>query len=124
MESKMFMDYKYDYLEKINLSDVVAVDDNVWFSQTLCRVNSSIVRVGVFVEGEFPMHSHKDDDELFFVIDGCITIQTETDSFTLNKYEGVCVPKGVMHRPIVREKSVVLMVENDDVELFGSTGSE
>ena len=36
-----------------------------WFNQTLCKVNDSVVRVGI-IEGEYHWHKHDNDDEFFF----------------------------------------------------------
>ncbi len=119
---QMQMNYKYDYLEKISIEDTIKGQEEFWFNQTLCKVNGSILRVGVF-EGEFPMHKHDEDDEVFFVLEGSIVIETEKENFILNKQEGMCVPRGVMHRPVAKEKAVVLMVENDGINPFGNRES-
>ena len=115
---KLQMDIKYDYLEKINVPQIVESTQDKWFNQSLCQVNSSVFRLGIF-EGEFHMHKHEKDDELFFVIDGSIVLETENGNFTLNQYEGVCVPKGVMHRPIAQQKALVLMIENLGIDPIG-----
>lgn len=114
----MQMDVKYDYLEKIQVSEIVSGCNEKWFNQTLCKVNSSVLRLGIF-EGDFHMHKHDNDDEVFFVLQGSIVLETEDDSFELNENEGICVPKGVMHRPIAKEKAIVLMIENEGIEPVG-----
>lgn len=114
---KMQMDVKYDYLEKINVPEIVKNCTDKWFNQSLCNVNSSVFRLGIF-EGEY--HLHKHDDEVFFVIEGSIILETEKGNFELGQYEGVCVPKGVMHRPIAKNKAVVLMIENIGIDPIGN----
>lgn len=116
---KLQMNLKYDYLEKISVPDIVKECKDKWFNQSLCQVNSSVFRVGIF-EGEFHMHKHENDDEVFFVIEGGIVLETENGNFELNQYEGVCVPKGVMHRPIAKNKAVVLMIENLGIDPVGN----
>lgn len=116
---KMQMDVKYDYLEKINVPDIVKNCTDKWFNQSLCNVNSSVFRLGIF-EGEYHLHKHDHDDELFFVIEGSIILETEKGNFELGQYEGVCVPKGVMHRPIAKNKAVVLMIENIGIDPIGN----
>ncbi len=119
MDYKMQMDIKYDFLEKIDVPEIVRNCSDKWFNQSLCNVNGSVFRVGIF-DGEYHLHKHEDDDELFFVIDGSIVLETERGNFTLGQYEGVCVPKGVMHRPIAENKAVVLMIENSGIDPIGS----
>ena len=116
---KMQMDVKYDYLEKINVPEIVKNCTDKWFNQSLCNVNSSVFRLGIF-EGEYHLHKHDHDDEVFFVIEGSIILETEKGNFELGQYEGVCVPKGVMHRPIAMNKAVVLMIENIGIDPIGN----
>ncbi len=115
---KFQMDVKYDYLEKIKVSEIVENCSDKWFNQTLCKVNSSVLRLGIF-EGEFHMHKHDDDDEVFFVLSGSIVLETENGNFELGENEGVCVPKGIMHRPIAEKRAIVLMIENDGIQPVG-----
>ncbi|WP_294141494.1 cupin domain-containing protein [uncultured Sanguibacteroides sp.] len=119
MDYKMQMDIKYNYLEKINVPEIVKSCTDKWFNQSLCNVNSSVFRLGIF-EGEFHMHKHDHDDELFFVIDGSIVLETEKGNFELGRFEGVCVPKGIMHRPIAKNKAIVLMIENIGIDPIGN----
>jgi uncharacterized cupin superfamily protein len=44
-----------------------------WFNQTLCKINESVVRLGV-VEGEYHWHKHDNDDEFFYVVEGKLFI--------------------------------------------------
>lgn len=119
MDYKMQMDIKYDYLEKIDVPEIVKNCTDKWFNQSLCLVNSSVFRMGIF-EGEYHLHKHDNDDELFFVIDGSIILETEKGNFELKQYEGVCVPKGIMYRPIAKNKAVVLMIENAGIDPIGN----
>ena len=112
------MDVKYDYLEVIKVPEIIENCKERWFNQTLCKVNSSVLRLGIF-EGEFHMHKHDNDDEVFFVLDGELLIETEKGNFKLLKYEGICIPKGTMHRPIADIKTTVLMIENEGIKPVG-----
>lgn len=114
------MNVKFNYLEKITIKDIIDTNTDKWFNQTLCEVNSSVLRLGIF-EGEYHMHKHENDDEVFFVLEGTIILETEKGNFKLDKYEGTGVPKGIMHRPIVpKGKAIVLMIENKGIDPIGS----
>lgn len=117
---KLHMDVKYDYLEKIKVPEIVNECKDKWFNQTLCKVNSSVLRLGIF-EGEFHMHKHENDDEVFFVLQGNLIIETEKGKFELAENEGICVPKGIMHRPIAEKRTIVLMIENEGIEPIGDS---
>lgn len=105
------LDIKHGSLELINIPASVAAVTHPWFNQTLCRVNESVVRLGV-VKGEYHWHKHDNDDEFFYVVDGLFIIDMEDRSVELSAGQGFVVPKGVRHRPRAPEKTVILMVEN------------
>ncbi|HEX4075829.1 MAG TPA: cupin domain-containing protein [Candidatus Acidoferrales bacterium] len=84
----------------LEVIDVKALADACgfqWYNQTLCKVNGSVVRLGV-VEGEYHWHKHDDDDEFFYVVDGQFLIDLEGRTVELSPRQGFVVPKGVMHR--------------------------
>lgn len=82
-----------------------------WYNQTLCRVNASVVRLGVFL-GEYHWHKHDADDEFFYVLEGQLLIDLEDRTVTLNPRQGFVVPKAILHRTRAPRRTVVLMVEN------------
>src|SRR6187551_824150 len=97
--------------EVIDVNALVAANQHPWWNQTLCRVNESVVRLGV-VQGEYHWHKHDADDEFFYVVEGRFLIDLEDDrTLDLGPGQGVVVPKGVIHRPRAPERSVILMVE-------------
>ena len=90
-----------------------------WYNQTLCKVNDSVVRLGV-VKGEYHWHKHDDDDEFFYVVDGQLLIDLEGRTVELSPRQGFVVPKGTMHRTRARQRTTILMVENQGVIPTGS----
>ncbi|MBB6143503.1 mannose-6-phosphate isomerase-like protein (cupin superfamily) [Silvibacterium bohemicum] len=82
-----------------------------WFNQTLCKVNDSVVRMGV-IEGEYHWHKHDEDDEFFYVVEGQLLIDFEDREIALSPRQGYVVPKGVVHRTRALQRTVILMVEN------------
>lgn len=101
----------YGPLEVIDVHAVPDADKFKWFNQTLCQVNGSVVRMGVF-EGEYHWHKHDDDDEFFFVVDGKLMIDLEDRVVELAPGQGLVVPKKVVHRTRAQQRATVLMVEN------------
>jgi mannose-6-phosphate isomerase-like protein (cupin superfamily) len=100
--------------QPLEVIDVKALADSCefkWFNQTLCKVNDSVVRVGI-VEGEYHWHKHEDDDEFFYVVEGQLLIDLEDRIVGLAPWQGFVVPKGVLHRTRAPQRTVILMVEN------------
>jgi mannose-6-phosphate isomerase-like protein (cupin superfamily) len=78
--------------------------------QGLCKVNDSVVRLGI-VKGEYHWHKHDHEDEFFYVVEGRFIIEMEGRTVELLPRQGCVVPKGVMHRPRAPERTIILMVE-------------
>jgi mannose-6-phosphate isomerase-like protein (cupin superfamily) len=114
--------------QPLELIDVKALADACeykWFNQTLCKVNESVVRVGV-VEGEYHWHKHEDDDEFFYVVEGKLLIDLQREQqkdriVELAPRQGFVVPKGVVHRTRAPQKTVILMVENAGIVPTGNS---
>jgi mannose-6-phosphate isomerase-like protein (cupin superfamily) len=110
-------------LELIDVNAIAAACDYKWFNQTLCKVNDSVVRVGI-VEGEYHWHKHDEDDEFFYVVDGKFLIDLRDDSgertVELAPGHGFVVPKTVVHRTRAPRRAVILMVENAGIVPTGS----
>lgn len=101
----------YDPLDVVDVPALVASCTDRWWNQTLCRVNESVVRLGI-VQGEYHWHKHEDEDEFFYVVEGRFLIDLEGRTVDLSAGHGFVVPKGVMHRPRSPKRSVILMVES------------
>jgi mannose-6-phosphate isomerase-like protein (cupin superfamily) len=104
------LDVRYEPLRVIDLADVGRLSAHPWFNQTLCRVNDSVVRVGILA-GEYHWHKHDEDDEFFFVVEGRFLVDLEERTVELRPGQGIVVPHGVVHRTRAPERCVVLMVE-------------
>jgi mannose-6-phosphate isomerase-like protein (cupin superfamily) len=92
--------------------DVAAVAraQTPWWNRTLCAVNDAWVRLAV-MEGDFHWHRHAEEDEFFFVLEGRLDIELEDRMVSLSPNQGFTVPRGVMHFPHARGRTVVMMVE-------------
>lgn len=101
----------YPPMEVIDEKALADACEYKWFNQTLCKVNDSVVRMGV-IEGEYHWHKHDKDDEFFYVVEGQLLIDFEDRSVALNPRQGYVVPKGIVHRTRAPQRTVILMVEN------------
>jgi mannose-6-phosphate isomerase-like protein (cupin superfamily) len=106
-------------LEVIGVKALADACEYKWFNQTLCKVNASVVRVGVF-EGEYHWHKHDEDDEFFYVMEGKLLIDLEGRTVELEPGQGFVVPKTVVHRTRALMRTVVLMIENAGIVPTGN----
>ena len=111
MEYSIHQDVKYGPLELIDAGRLADECPERWWNQTLCRVNDSVARLGVF-EGEFHWHKHDREDEFFYVIEGRLLVDLEGRTVELAPRQGLMVPRGALHRTRSPQRSVVLMVES------------
>jgi mannose-6-phosphate isomerase-like protein (cupin superfamily) len=113
------LDILYAPLEIIDEKAIADACQHQWFNQTLCRVNDSVVRLGV-VQGEYHWHKHDADDEFFYIVEGRLFIDLEDRTLELGPRQGTVIPKGVMHRPRAPERTVMLMAETSQIVPTGS----
>jgi mannose-6-phosphate isomerase-like protein (cupin superfamily) len=105
-----YLDIQFPALSVIDVPAMVEACTDRWYNQTLCKVNDSVIRLGV-LQGEYHWHKHDSDDEFFFVLEGHFVIDLEGRSIDLGPQQGFVVPKGVVHRTRAPVRSVILMVE-------------
>ncbi len=60
---KTLLNILHSPLEVIDVQKLVDACTDKWWNQTLCKVNDSVVRLGV-LEGKYHWHEHNDIDEL------------------------------------------------------------
>jgi mannose-6-phosphate isomerase-like protein (cupin superfamily) len=109
-----YLDIKFPALRVVDVPALVSACTDAWYNQTLCKVNDSVVRLGV-MQGEYHWHKHDHDDEFFFVLDGHFVIDLEDRSIDLKPQQGFVVPRGVVHRTRAPIRSVILMVETASI---------
>jgi mannose-6-phosphate isomerase-like protein (cupin superfamily) len=102
--------------------DVQALIDEVtdhWYNQTLIQVGDVLVRLGV-MQGEYHWHTHQDQDEFFFVLDGRLRIELQdAETVELGPRQAFSVPAGMLHRPVAPVRTAVLMIEKAGVAPTG-----
>ena len=108
------LNVKFNPLELVDLQSLVEACKDPWYNQTLCKVNDSVVRLGI-MQGEFHWHKHDLEDEFFYVVDGRFLIDLEGRTVELKPKQGFTVPRGVMHRTRAPERTVILMIEGAGV---------
>lgn len=104
----------YQPLEVVDVPALVRACKDRWYNQTLCKVNDSVVRVGI-IQGEYHWHKHDDLDEFFHVVEGRLLIDLEGRTVELEPQQGFVVPRGVLHRTRAPERTIILMVEGSGI---------
>ncbi len=114
---------EYAMVTKINLAEKLGRFDDRWNPRIVADLNDSHVKL-VKVQGEFVWHDHAEEDELFFVLRGTLTIELRDGSVTLGPGEMVVIPKGVEHRPVAAEEVHLMLIEPRGIRHTGDVESE
>ena len=112
------LDVKYGPLELIDIPNLIEECNKEWQNFSLSEVNDCVVRLGV-IHGDFHWHTHDNEDEFFYVINGLLHIDLEDKIFDLHPGQGFMVPKGVSHRTRAPQRTSILMVEGKTVTPTG-----
>jgi mannose-6-phosphate isomerase-like protein (cupin superfamily) len=98
-------------LNKINLKEKFELIDQYWDPKIIGEVNDMHVKLAK-INGEFEYHKHLEDDELFFIVEGKLTMKYRNSEEVLKKGELVIVPKGVEHKPVAEEETLIMLFES------------
>src|SRR5260370_30426876 len=94
-----------------------------WAPKKIAELNDYDVKI-LRVLGECTWHRHPDTDELFFVIDGALTIQMRDGDVVLGPGELFGVPRGAEHRPRADAEAAVMLIEPRGVVSTGDAGGD
>jgi mannose-6-phosphate isomerase-like protein (cupin superfamily) len=104
-----------------NLKEKFGLFDEYWTPKIVGELNEQYVKLAK-LKGEFIWHSHENEDELFYIIKGKLTLKFREDKeMTLNEGEMYIVPAGVEHFPLAKEECWVMLIEPKSTEHTGST---
>jgi mannose-6-phosphate isomerase-like protein (cupin superfamily) len=81
-----------------------------WSPRVVAELDDSFVKVAK-VQGSLTWHSHENEDELFYILKGSLTIQMEDKVVVLGEGEAFVVPKGVRHNPVASEECHIMLIE-------------
>ena len=110
-------------MDKVNLAEAFSRFTEQWTPKIVGALNGQHVKLAK-VQGEFLWHSHADEDELFLVIQGTLTLHLRDRAVTLHEGEFFIVPKGVEHKPVAEEEAHVLLFEPASTAHTGEVVSE
>jgi len=94
----------------VNLAQKFALIRDFWSPKIAGQLNGQYVKLAR-LKGEFVWHSHDDEDELFLVVKGILTIELRDRVVTLHEGELFIVRAGIEHRPVAAEEVHVMLLE-------------
>jgi mannose-6-phosphate isomerase-like protein (cupin superfamily) len=95
----------------------------LWSPRVVAELDDSYVKVAK-VQGTLAWHSHDDEDELFYILKGKLTIELEDRTVVLGQGDTFVVPKGVRHNPVAEHECHIMLIERKSTLHTGSEVTE
>jgi quercetin dioxygenase-like cupin family protein len=96
-------------MRKISIRDEIASLDEYWSQKVIAEANGQLFKVAKGI-GEINWHKHNDQDELFILYKGRLTIRLRTENIELFEGEMFVIPKGVEHCAKAEEEAAFVIV--------------
>tara|TARA_B110001450_G_C17221484_1_gene319623 strand:+ start:94 stop:459 length:366 start_codon:yes stop_codon:yes gene_type:complete len=110
-------------MRKITVNEKFGLFTEEWTPKVIAESNGQLVKIAKG-SGELVWHHHENEDELFLVFKGCLTLQLRDRNIVLNPGEMFVVPKGVEHCPLAEPDTHFMMIEPATTAHTGSLESE
>src|SRR5205809_6129046 len=99
-----------DSMTKASLDEKFALIHEHWRPKVVAELNGQEVKLVKFL-GTFPWHVHADEDEMFLVWRGQMTIEFRNSRVVLEPGEFCVFPHGVEHRTMAETETEVVVFE-------------
>jgi mannose-6-phosphate isomerase-like protein (cupin superfamily) len=109
--------------EVINLKEKFTLFSEYWSPRIVGELNDSYVKLAK-VQGEFILHHHENEDELFFVVKGTLTIKMREKDLVVREGEFTIIPKGLEHMPVADKECWIMMLEPKTTSNAGNVTNE
>src|SRR5690349_6241768 len=110
-------------MNKASLNEKFAAIHEHWRPKVVAQLNGQEVKL-VKLQGVFPWHRHENEDEMFLVWRGEMTIEFHDHRVTLQAGELCVVPRGVEHRTMADTEAEVLVFEPAETRNTGNIVDE
>jgi mannose-6-phosphate isomerase-like protein (cupin superfamily) len=110
-------------MDVINLEEKLARFQDYWSPKIVGELNDHTIKL-VKVKGEFVMHHHENEDELFLVLKGALRLHLRDQELLLRTGEMIVVPRGVEHKTAADEETHVLTISPRSLLNTGNVRNE
>ncbi|MCP4622688.1 MAG: cupin domain-containing protein [bacterium] len=110
-------------MEIVDLKEKFLLFNEFWSPKIVGELNGQYVKLAK-IKGEFVWHQHENEDELFMVVKGKLTIKLKDRNVKLTEGQFFIIPRGVEHLPVAEEECHVLLFEPKTVLNTGDVKNE
>ncbi len=97
-------------MEPTNIQQKFDLFSDHWSPKRIGELNGQQILLAK-IQGEFVFHKHDEEDEMFMVMKGKLTLELRERSIVIHPGEFFIVPKGVEHKPVAEEETHLLLFE-------------
>ncbi len=110
-------------MDKINIAEKFDLISDHWKPRVAAEANGQHVRFAK-LKGEFLWHSHAEEDELFIVMKGRLTVRFRDSDIDVGEGEMLVIPRGVEHMPVAPEEVHLINITRAETTMTGNVSSE
>lgn len=110
-------------MEKVNIAEKFDQISEHWKPHIAAQSNGQHIRLAK-LKGEFVWHSHDDEDELFIVAKGRLTVRFRDRDVELSEGEMMVIPRGVEHMPVAQEEVHLINITKAETTMTGNVDSD
>lgn len=107
----------------VNINEKLSLFEEYWNPKIVGELNDHKVQVAK-LKGEFVWHHHENEDQLFLVIKGRLTIHFRDRDIQINEGEFVIIPHPIEHKPEAKEEVRILLIEPKNTLNTGNVQSK
>ena len=110
---------------KLNIESALASIENYFSPKIIGEVNDVYVKIAKIKGEDVPWHNHKNEDELFYILEGSLLMEIENKpAFEMNKGDLYVVKRGVEHRVSSKKECQIMLIENKSTAHTGDVVSD
>lgn len=109
-------------MKAINLKLEASKIQNLFEYKTIATMNNHNFTLIKAKDRTLDFHTHKNSDEVFYIVDGQMKLEFRDRVVDLNTGEMCVVPKGTEHRPICETEVTAMLIEIDGTLTADNTG--
>jgi mannose-6-phosphate isomerase-like protein (cupin superfamily) len=110
-------------IKVVNVKEKFGLFNEQWSPKIIGEMNDSYVKIAK-LQGEFVWHLHENEDEMFLIIQGSLTIRLRDRDLLVNAGEFAIIPRGVEHMSVAGEEVQLMMLEPKTTVNTGNVESD
>jgi len=108
----------------MNLKNEFKKVANYFSPRIVGEVNDQYIKIAKIKGQEVPWHNHKNEDELFYIVEGNLLMEMENQpDLIMKKGDLFVVPRGVNHRVSSNEDCLIMLIETKTTKHTGEIES-